>query len=153
MDGIEGDVGGERFLHCGGWRRSQQRLRNNGSRFQKSDERWPALWPSWDADAPELKKANDGIAAEGSATDLTRRGHPVIVEAIDLPRKILQRMKKLRCSLCFVHVAACGIHLSATMITNFQGILPFRDGNGRCVQLCRSFLLMLFMCLSGKNQR
>ena len=33
----------------------------------KSDERWPALWPSSDTgnDAPELRKANVGIAVEG----------------------------------------------------------------------------------------
>ena len=78
------------------------RTSGGARKVQKSDERWPALWPSWDADAPELKKAHGGIAAEGSATDLTRPGHPVIVEAIDLPRKILQRMENyvFHCAVC-----------------------------------------------------
>ena len=79
------------------------RTSGGARKVQKSDERWPALWPSWDDsnDASELKKANGGIAVEGStdatqgdaAIDLTSPGLSVIVEAIDLSRKIFQRMK------------------------------------------------------------
>ena len=51
--------------------------------------------------APALKKANVGIAADGAtvaaqgaaAIVLTSLGFSVIVEAIDLSRKIFQRMK------------------------------------------------------------
>ena len=90
-------------------------------KVHKSDERCPALWPSWVAgnDAPELKKANASIAVEGAsdaaqgdaAIVLTGLGLSVFVGAIDVSRKIFQRMKnKLYPPHC-VHVAASGLLL------------------------------------------
>ena len=76
------------------------RTSGGARKVHKSDERWSALWLSWDAgnDAPELKKANVSIAVEGgtdaaqraAAIVLTSPWLSVIVEAIDLSRKIFK---------------------------------------------------------------
>jgi len=109
--------GGANKGHCSTAAKQRQLMegRTSGSarKVQKSDERWPALWPSWDDsnEAPELTKANVGIAVEGStyvaqgeaAIDLTSPGLSVI---IDLSRKIFQQEKNY-----VVYRSACTLRL------------------------------------------
>ena len=116
VDGIEGDVGGERVLHCGGWRSCQQRPRFHGWRnILGHRQRCISI---------AVEGATD--AAQGAAAIvLTSPVLAVIVEAIELSRKIFQRMNN------YVHRNACALQLLvfflATMCVDPENVM-----GGKC---------------------